>query len=321
MPEPDLIEVRVEGMRYEATDVLSLELRPYPDADLPVFEAGSHIDLHLNNGLVRSYSLINRPDERTAFRIAIYRDPASRGGSSYVHEGLRPGQLLRISMPRNNFRLVEDAGQSIFIAGGIGITPFLAMTARLNALGRPWRLFYCSRTPERAAFLTELQDLAALGQGELICNFDSLPGAALLDIEAVIAEAPPESHFYCCGPTGMLASYREAARAVPAERVHFEYFSSDVELAAAGGFTVILGKSGRRVSVPPGNTILDALIAGGMSLPYSCQQGVCGACEVAVMAGRPDHRDMILSEEERASNRTMLICCSGSLTPELVLDL
>jgi vanillate O-demethylase ferredoxin subunit len=318
---PSEYEVRVRTIRHEAEDVLSLELAAYGANALPAATAGAHIDLHLPNGLVRSYSLLDASGATSTYRIAVYRDPRTRGGSQYVHEALRPGELLRISAPRNHFELAEDAANSLFIAGGIGVTPFCAMALRLNALDRPWTLIYCAQTRERAAFLSELEALAAVSRGTLVTNFDGEPGGALLDIAAVIGAAPAETHFYCCGPEGMLTAYRKAAAGVPGERVHFEYFAADTDTATEGGFDVVLARSGQRVNVPPGNTILGALQAAGLSLPFSCQQGICGACETAVVAGRPDHRDMLLSDAERAAGKTMMICCSGALSDELVLDL
>ena len=321
MPAEQTIELRVACIRHEAEDVVSLELQPYPPSELPSFSEGSHIDLHLGNGLIRSYSLMNRPNEREYFHVGVFKDPQTRGGSKYIHEQLRPGQLLRSSLPRNNFALAEDADYSVFVAGGIGITPFRAMVARLNTLGKPWRLYYCVRTEERAAFVKDMRSLAGDGHGELVTHFDDAAGYQLLDLRAVVAEAPPSAHFYCCGPTGMLTAYRAACESRPPSHVHYEYFSSDVSVAADGGFHVVLAKSGKRIHVPPGNTILDALTAEGLPVAYSCQQGICGACETAVLSGAPDHRDMILSNDERASGKVMLICCSGSLSDELVLDI
>lgn len=313
-------EFQVHCIRREADDVISLELAPY-DGALPAFSAGSHIDLHLGNGLVRSYSLMNGPHDTEHFRVGVFRDPASEGGSTYIHDHLRVGQLMRIDAPRNNFALDDAGDHSLFIAGGIGVTPFVAMAAELNRQGRRWTLYYSCRSRQRAAFLDTVRALADEGLGKLICHFDDEANGLLLDLAGIVAAATSETHFYCCGPAGMLSAYRAACADVSDSRVHFEYFAADTQLASEGGFDVVLAKSGRRITIPAGNTILDALAAGGVSVPYSCQQGICGACEVKVLSGIPDHRDMILSDAERASNETMLICCSGSLSPELVLDL
>lgn len=307
-------------MRHEADEVVSLELTPY-DGALPEIEAGSHIDIHLGNGLVRSYSLMNGPGDRDCYRVGVFRAPDSAGGSAYIHDRLRVGQLLRIDAPRNNFALEETADHSVFLAGGIGVTPFLAMAATLNGKGKPWTLYYNCRSRSRAAFLDRLEGLAAEGRGRLVNHFDDEAQGRLPDIAGIISSSAPGTHFYCCGPSGMLAAFRAVCADLPPSQVHFEYFSSDAEVASDGGFDVVLGRSGRRINVPPGNTILEALTAAGVSVPYSCQQGICGACEVKVLSGVPDHRDMILDDAERASNKVMMICCSGSLSGELIIDL
>src|SRR3546814_8993704 len=239
-----------------------------------------------------------------------------------MHDSLRVGQVLQISKPRNNFELAQNAEISVFIAGGIGITPFIPMIARLNENGQPWRLHYCVRARDRAAFVAELEGLASAGDGELIPNYDEDP-AGMLDLEATLAAIPADAHIYCCGPTAMIAAVRAGAHSagIASPRVHFEYFSSEVENATEGGFTIVLHKSGDEIVVEPGQTILHALTQHGLNVPYSCEEGICGACETRVIEGTPDHRDMILSDAEREESKTMMICCSGSKSPRLVLDL
>jgi tetrachlorobenzoquinone reductase len=315
------LKVRARTLRYEAQEVMSIELVGLEDALLPQFTAGSHVDVLLPNGVSRSYSLVNDQNDRAAYLIAVFRGRAGGDGSKYIHENLRPGQELWISAPRNNFPLAEGADRHVFFAGGIGITPFCSMFERLNELRRPWKLFYCVRTRRQAAFMGRVAKLADAGRGEVVFNFDGEPGGQQLDIAAVIAGESPQTHFYCCGPNGMLTAYRVACASLSPERMHLEYFSSDVSAATGGGFVVVLARSGRRVPIPPGETILDALTREGLQLSFSCKEGICGACETAVVAGVPDHRDMILTEDDRAANATMMICCSGSRTPELVLDL
>jgi ferredoxin-NADP reductase len=314
------IEVRVCTLRHEANGVISVELVPHGIAQLTAFSAGSHIDVHLPNGLTRSYSLMSPPHETNRYLIGVHRSPQSRGGSKYLHEELRVGQLLRISAPRNNFPLAEAAARSVFIAGGIGITPFVSMLERLNMLGKLWRLYYSVRTREQAGFVDRLQTLSAAGGSELILNFDQEPGGQVLDIAAILSPEPAETELYCCGPGGMLDAFKVACQLRSPDRVHLEYFSSTREPSTAGGFNVRLQRSGRTVFVPKGNTILEVLLAEGMDIPYSCQQGICAACETAVLSGIPDHRDMILTPEQQASNAVMMICCSGSKTAELTLD-
>jgi tetrachlorobenzoquinone reductase len=313
-------EVRVRTLRHEADDIISVELVPYSDRRLPRFSAGSHIDVHLPNGLSRSYSLTNPQGETGKYIIGVYRDPKSRGGSKYIHDELRVGKLLRVSAPRNNFPLVETARRNVFIAGGIGVTPFVCMLDRLNSLGEKWCLYYCVRTRGQAGFIEHLERLAAVNGNEFVLNVDQEPGGHVLDIAATLSAEPDDAQLYCCGPTGMLNAFKEACRERPDDRVHIEYFSSTVAPSVKGGFTIKLHRSGKTVFVPEGNTILEVLLADGMDVPYSCQQGICAACETGVLAGVPDHRDMILTPEQQASNKVMMICCSGSKSEELVLD-
>jgi tetrachlorobenzoquinone reductase len=308
------LRLRVKSATWEAPNITSYDLRPLEAGELPAFTAGAHIDLTLPNGLIRSYSLINPQAERQRYVIAVQKDRASRGGSKWVHENFRPGDVLTVSGPRNNFALNEAAPKSIFIAGGIGITPIMSMTERLSALGRDWELIYCARKRADAAFVDILK-------GNVRFNFDEEPGGKMLDIAAVVRAAPPESHLYCCGPLPMLSAFEAVTADLPRERVHVEYFTAKEPPAVAGGFKVVLAKSGQEFVVPPGKTILDTLLDAGLDIPYSCMEGVCGTCETKVVEGTPDHRDLILTEEEHAVGKIMMICCSGSKSEKLVLDL
>jgi ferredoxin-NADP reductase len=323
MSEP-LFPARVLALRYEARDVVSVALgdvegkRPFP-----AVEPGSHIDIRLPNGMMRSYSLSNGRGDAGLYRLTIARDARSRGGSAFIHDHLRVGTIVEISAPRNNFALHEAAPLSVFIAGGIGVTPFVPMMARLNALNKPWQLHYCVRTQERAALLDEIGELAGAAAGALLPNFDEEPGGAMLDLDAILAMLSGGAHVYCCGPKGMLDAYRAAAqaRSLDPDIVHYEYFNADVSPATSSSFTVVLERSKLEVEVAVGQSILDALIERGIDVPYSCKEGVCGSCETRIVSGIADHRDSILSERERAENATMMICCSGSKTATLALDL
>ena len=317
----DTLKVRVKSMSFEAQGINSYELRSETGGALPAFTAGSHIDLHLANGLIRSYSLVNVQEERNRYVIAVNRDAASRGGSRFLHEVLRVGDTLAISAPRNNFPLAEDAPHSVLIAGGIGITPLWCMIQRLESLGRSWHLYYCTRTRQSAAFLDEMRSLRANIDTRLHVNFDQEPGVKMLDIAGVAAAAGPDSHLYCCGPLSMLDAFEKATAARPPHTVHAEYFKAKEAPAAAGGFTVVLAKSGKTLVVPTGRTILDTLLDAGVDAPYSCMEGVCATCETRVLEGIPDHRDLVLSKQERELNNVMMICCSGSKSEKLVLDL
>jgi vanillate O-demethylase ferredoxin subunit len=322
MNTTETLQVRVRAVTYEADGILGFELVPMPPLkELPAFSAGAHIDLHLPNGLMRSYSLLNAPHERHRYLIGVNKDAQSRGGSRYLHEMLRAGDTLPIGAPRNNFPLDEAAPLNVFIAGGIGITPMLSMIARSQALGRPWKLYYAARTRRNAAFLNLLHGWHNDPNVELSLNFDQEPGARMLDLASIVQAMPAGAHVYCCGPLPMLEAFEKATAGLPPERVHMEYFSAKDAPATDGGFTVELARSGKSVQVRAGQTILDSLIEIGVEPPYSCQEGVCGTCEVRVLAGTPDHRDLVLSAAERAANDRIMVCCSGARSARLVLDL
>mgnify|MGYP001240479010 CR=1 FL=1 len=290
---------------------------------LPPFSAGAHVDLQLADRLVRSYSLINSQDERHRYRIAVSKSPSSKGGSRHMHERLRPGDVIDIGAPRNNFPLHEAAAHSVLIAGGIGITPILGMIGRLERLGRSWKLYYCARTRRDAAFLETLEAFEAAAPGRVFLNFDHEPGGSVLDLGSIIAGGGPGTHFYCCGPAAMLEAFRSAASAasVEPERVHFEYFAPPEPIVASGGFTVVLARSGLSLPVPPGRSILEVVLEAGIEVANSCREGICGSCETPVLDGIPDHRDYVLSQREHEANRSMMICCSGSRSEKLTLDL
>lgn len=320
MQVPDQ-QLLVRGMRYEAQDIVSLELASPSGAPLRPFSAGSHIDLHLPGGLVRSYSLMNADTCTDRYMVAVYREPNSSGGSRHIHTSLRVGETLTVSGPRNHFSVADDGERHVLFAGGIGITPICSMVERLTRLGHEWTLYYCAQTAAKAAFRDELSALADRSRGQVIFNFDGEPGGRILDIAARVAAEPENVHFYCCGPKGMLEAFRTACEGRPESQVHFEYFAADIEAATENTFTLVLARSGSRLTVPRGSTVLQALLAHGVDVPYSCEQGICGACETKVLSGEPDHRDQILSNEERAAGKTMMVCCSGSRSDELVLDL
>jgi len=312
--------LRVQVATWEAEGIHSYELRDPDGGTLPPFTAGAHVDLHLLNGMVRSYSLVNPQGDDRRYVIAVQRDRQSRGGSNWVHDRLKIGDTIPVSGPRNNFPLAEEAPNSLFIAGGIGVTPLWCMIQRLAALARPFTLHYCVRTRKEAAFREALQAVSSPG-ANILFNFDGEPGGKMLDIPAVVAGAAPDTHLYCCGPLPMLGAFEEATKDLPRERVHVEYFTAKEAPAAEGGFTVVLAKSGKSFVIAPGKTILETLNDAGMDVPCSCLEGVCGTCETRVLEGTPDHRDVVLTEAERKASKTMMICCSGAKTEKLVLDL
>jgi tetrachlorobenzoquinone reductase len=313
------LKVLLKSITFEADRINSYTLQAVDGGPLPVFTAGAHIDLHLRPDLVRSYSLTNDPAERQRYVIAVKHEVDGRGGSAFIHSKLKVGDILSISAPRNNFAFDEGEHVSVFVAGGIGLTPILSMLRRANALGRRWTLHYASRTRRDAAFL---QDIRGLANGnEVNAVFDHEAGGAPLDLAAIAAAASDGTHLYCCGPLPMLEACKAATRSRPSRTVHLEYFSADQEAATEGGFEVHLAKSGRTIAIAPGKTILTALLDAGIPVSYACSEGTCGTCETRVIAGIPDHRDVYLTDDEHAANKQIMICCSGSKTPMLVLDL
>jgi tetrachlorobenzoquinone reductase len=319
---PDSVtQVRVKRISFEADNINSYELMRPDGGNLTPFTAGSHIDLHLPSGMIRSYSLVNDQNERNRYVIAVNNDAASRGGSKLIHETMRVGDVITISHPRNNFVLREDASHSVLIAGGIGITPLLSMIRRLEELGRSWELFYAVRTRVTAAFLDDLNNLRPDVHPNLHLNFDGEPPAQMLDLSAIVKAARPDAHLYCCGPLPMLEAFEAATAGRPSDHVHVEYFKAREKPAAEGGFELKLARSNRTIAVQVGQTILDALLEAGISANYACTEGVCGTCETRVIEGIPDHRDLFLSKEGQGANKTIIICCSGSKAPRLVLDI
>jgi ferredoxin-NADP reductase len=312
----DLIEVCVTAVRRAADDTNLYELMRPDGTPLPPSEPGAHVDLHLPNGLTRQYSLVLPCPLPSSYTLAIKRDANSRGGSSYIFDELTTGRALKISVPRNHFPLAAAATHHVLIAGGIGITPIFAMTQKLRADGASFVLHYAGRTRSQLAFLDELADAAF---AHVHC--DDEQGGAFLDLAALVAQAPASSHFYCCGPAPMLDAFLAATVGIPPERVHCEYFVAKHAANKAGGFIVELARSSREIRIPAGMSILEALREAGLTLDSSCQEGICGVCETRVISGIPDHRDAVLSEHEHASNKSMMICCSGSKSERLVLDL
>jgi ferredoxin-NADP reductase len=313
--EGSTIDMRLVAIRLAAHETNLYEFERLDGRPLPAAAPGSHVDIHLPNGMVRPYSLVECGEAPGAYVIGVKRDAAGRGGSVAMHDTLRVGAALRVGRPRNNFPLVETAPHSVLIAGGIGITPIWCMARRLIALGQSFEIHYACRERRDVAFRPQLDALGAH------LHIDSEAGGRFLDIGAIVAAAPEGSHFYCCGPAPMLNGFEAATAVLPAERVHLERFAAAPMEAPQGGFVVALRESGKEFVVPEGKSILEVLREQGLDVDFSCEQGICGACRVAVLEGEPDHRDMVLSEQEKAQNNTMMVCCSGSNSPRLVLGL
>ena len=316
------MQVRVAHKRSEAEDICSLELVALDGAALPAFTAGAHIDVHLPNGLQRQYSLCNAPGETQRYVICVLRDAASRGGSAAVHDQVNEGSVLTISTPRNLFPLAEQAPHHLLLAGGIGITPMLAMAEHLAGTRQSFTLHHCNRSRARTAFVERLA--ASPFSGQVQHHFDDGDAAQKLDIAATLQSAPAGTHLYVCGPQGFMDAVLSAGRAAgwPEERLHREYFgAAPTAKADDGSFELEIASTGKVIKVLPDQTALEALHAGGIDIPMSCEQGVCGTCLTRVKDGTPDHRDQYLLPEEQAANDQFLPCCSRSKSARLVLDL
>lgn len=315
------LTVRIARKTAEAVDIVSLELAPLDGENLPAFSAGSHIDVEIRPGLVRQYSLCNDPTEQHRYEIGVLRDPASRGGSTAVHEELAEGQTIRISAPRNHFPLVH-AKRSLLFAGGIGVTPILCMAERLAQTGADFEMHYCARSADRAAFVERIEASGFADRVHL--HFDDGDAAQKLDLAAVLEGAGEEAHLYVCGPSGFIEFVTQGAqgRGWDSDRIHFEYFAGQkIDTAADQPFEVKLASSGKVVTVPATKSAVAALRDAGIEIEVSCEQGICGTCLTRVLDGEPDHRDNFLSDEEKAANDQFLPCCSRAKSRLLVLDL
>lgn len=312
------MDAEVAGRIELPGNVVKLELKASGGARLLRYEAGAHIDVEIAPGLVRQYSLCGAPDSSSSYHIAVLREPSSRGGSARVHSDLFPGAHVRISQPRNLFPLARPRGRSLLIGGGIGITPLIAMAYALLAEGAPFVLHYLVRSPEEAAFLAELQDGSIAPY--LHVHFSRVEQPTRLVPAAVLAENP-DAEVYVCGPTALIDAVAAAHAAAGQQQrtLHLEHFANEASLVGAA-FVVEAARSGKRVQVPPGRSIAEMLAKAGIAVDLSCEQGVCGACLTPLIEGTADHRDAVLSPEERSAGRQIAVCCSRALSDVLVLD-
>lgn len=318
----DLLKVVVSRKTRECESIVSFELRHPEGGLLPAFTAGSHIDIHLTDKLIRQYSLLNDPREDDRYVIGVLREVAGRGGSNYLHAEVQEGDIVTISAPRNAFPLTESATHSLLLAGGIGVTPLLAMAERLTHLGAPFEMHYCARTRARAAFLDRIAARPYADRVQL--HFDDEAADQLLDIPALLSRYEPGMHLYVCGPQGFMeAVLSEARKHWPEEAVHREYFSPAPQTNSGNerAFKVKIASTGEIIDVGADESIATALERHGIHLTLSCEQGICGTCITGVLEGIPDHRDDVLTEEEHAANDMMTPCCSRSKSDLLVLAL
>ena len=317
----DSLEVKVIRKTIEAEGITSFELARADGAPLPAFSAGSHVDVQIPGGLTRQYSLCNDAIEQHRYRIAVLRDPASRGGSVAMHDAVNEGDVIRISPPKNHFPL-QHAPRTLLLAGGIGVTPLLSMAQRLAAINADFTLHYCTRSAERTAFRQEIGSSAFADKVRF--HFDAGPAEQKLDLPAALAGATPEHQLYVCGPAGFITHVVDSAKASGwrSEQIHLEYFgAAPQDTASDTGFDVKIASTGKSYTVGAAQNIIQVLKDNGIEILTSCEQGVCGTCITRVLEGEPDHRDMYFTDEEKAKNDQFTPCCSRAKSKTLVLDL
>ena len=311
----DLV-VTARNMRAEG--VISLTLADPTGAKLPAWTPGAHIDVLLDDTVVRQYSLCGSPGDQHNWRIGVLLDPGGRGGSRRVHETMNVGDAVAVRGPRNHFPLLA-ADRYVFIAGGIGITPMLPMLEAATDAGAAWQLFYGGRSRESMAFIGEL---ARYGDRVTLWPEDT---RGMLPLDEILSSPSDGVFIYCCGPEGLLTATERQCAAWPVGALHVERFAAKPKPEAAtegdSAFEVVCRRSGVTVMVPPDKSIIDVLEENGVSVLSSCLEGVCGTCETAVLAGTPDHRDSLLTQEERETNEYMMVCVGRALSDRLELDL
>jgi len=327
MTSEDLIDVRVMQVTWCSPSILAFKLARPNGAALPGFQAGAHISVHLpvqgKPDRVRAYSLVNTdPTNDTSlpqpfYRIAVRREEAGAGGSRQLHEAVRPGDVLRISQPKNEFEL-GDAGGALLLAGGIGVTPIVSMAAELRRKGVPFDFCYAVRSRDEAVFLDDLERLCGDG---LRLHVDEDAGRHL-DIVTALAQGGSRP-VYVCGPKPMIDAAVDAAARLgwPADNVKFELFGLDESSKSKSGYEVVLQQSGKTVEVGLGQSLLDVLIDEDVDVPYDCRSGFCGLCRVKVLEGEVVHNDTCLTDDDRSKRRLMQVCVSHCASERLVLDL
>ncbi|MCE9671750.1 PDR/VanB family oxidoreductase [Myxococcus stipitatus] len=321
----DVLRVRVARISQEAKGIRSFELVGEEAGALPAFEAGAHLDVRVPGPetSLRSYSLCNDPEETHRYVIAVQREEHGRGGSRAMHEHVREGDVLVVSPPRNDFPLLF-ARSYVLVAGGIGITPLLAMARQLERTGANYRLYCCVREPARAAFREALSSPPF--KDKVLFHFDGGDPAKGLDLDALLSSRAPGSRLYCCGPAGLMKAVRDTAtrHRWPWEKVHFESFSAEGAGAASGkedrDFEVTIRSTGQVLNVPRGQSVLNVLRRNGLRVPSECEAGSCGTCVTRVCEGQVEHRDTFF-EQGSANDERMLVCVSRARSKRLVLDL
>ena len=324
--------LQVRQITYQAVGINSYELVHPEGEELPPFTAGSHIDFYFRDGSVRQYSLCNNPRERHRYLIAVLREPQSRGGSEGLHERVHVQRTVCVGEVRNNFPLSSNAKHHVLLAGGIGVTPMMAMIGEIQSKGGSFTMHYCSKSPEHTAFKPELKELVAAGT--VIFHHDGGDPSQGLDIKSLLTTQDNGTHVYYCGPPGFMRAVKRAAKHWESGTVHAEHFSSIAspkvkqtaeEREAAGdsgvgiGFQVVLSSSGASYFVANDKSIAEVLKENGVHVETSCKSGLCGTCKTRYLKGEVDHHDLIMNADEQANYLTL--CCSRAKSQLLVIDL
>ena len=314
------MDVIIQNILPLTPQILGFELIQKDGSALPAFTAGSHVDVFLENGLIRQYSLANCSSETHRYLIGVLQDEHSRGGSSFIHANFKVGDTLKISEPRNLFPIQAATQKAKLFAGGIGITPIYAMAHELKAKNIPFELHYFARSSTALAFADQLQQQF---DGQVFFHVDDAPESKA-DMQQILAEPAEAHHLYVCGPNGFMDFIIQSAEknAWYSAQIHKEHFVAVAQDTTDDGeFSIEIKSTGQRIAVAADQTAVQALEDSGFCIPVSCEQGICGTCLTNVLEGEPEHRDMFLTEEEQAMNNQFTPCCSRSKTKVLVLDL
>ena len=311
--------VVITNREEQGNGIVILELSREDGSELPAFEAGAHIDVHIDGDLIRQYSLCNKPNNRNSYRIGVLNDPNSRGGSVKVFNNFTLNKTIKISTPRNHFPLIKEAKRTILAGGGIGITPMIAMAYELREQGQEFELHYCSRTSGAGAFEKELKQEFSTN---VHFHYDDGDNEQLFNPASLFSPVESDTHIYVCGPSGFMDWVINNAKesGYPSSQVHFEYFSAEVDTSGSA-FEVYCEQSDITVQVKEEQPIFKALAEAGIKVTVSCEEGVCGTCITDVLEGEPDHRDKFLTDEEKEDNDQIALCCSRSKSKRLVIDL
>jgi phthalate 4,5-dioxygenase reductase subunit len=312
------MSLRVAAKEEIARDIFLFELRNDNSVELPAFTAGAHVTLRTPNGFIRKYSLCNDRTERDRYAIAVKRESSSRGGSVDLIDCANIGDTLAVAAPVNDFPLPPRATDLLFIAGGIGITPIMAMIRQLRAEpDKRFRLYYCARSLETTAFLSELS--AAEFKSKVKIHHDGGDPTRAFDLWPVLEQRKNREHLYCCGPRPLMEAVRDLTGHWSSASVHFEAFSEpDQAKPDDKPFVVKLARTGDEFEVPVGTTILEAMRSCGYDAPSSCESGTCGTCRTKLLEGEADHRDLVLAEHERADQ--IMLCVSRARSSKLTID-